>query len=49
MGSKHFQGIACLFFMVTLILGSKAQGTIFDVKQFGAKGDGVTDDSQVST
>ncbi|XP_062104831.1 exopolygalacturonase-like [Humulus lupulus] len=44
MDSKRFQGITtCLLFLVVV---TNAQTSIFDVKTFGAKGDGRTDDSQ---
>eukprot|EP00257_Ricinus_communis_P022771 XP_015582597.1 exopolygalacturonase clone GBGA483-like [Ricinus communis] len=49
MGSKLIAGATCLLFLLLSV--SKAQGAIFgtkkfDVKKYGAKADGKTDDSQ---
>lgn len=44
--SKPIPGILCVLIWMSII--TRSQGAVIDAKQNGAKGDGVTDDSQVT-
>ena len=46
MGSKFILGAICLLFWILAIF-TQAQGTDFDVKKYGVKVNGESDDSQV--
>ena len=47
LNAKLFMGmIACMLLMLNAHAESKPQGTIFDVKEFGAKGDGIANDTK---
>lgn len=45
MGSKYVLGTTCFLFLVAFSL--KTNGADFDIRKYGAKADGKTDDSQV--
>lgn len=45
MGSKYVLGTTCFLFLVAFSL--KTNAADFDIKKYGAKADGKTDDSQV--